>query len=76
MNAVLQILPLIGFVGMVAGLTAALTRRTKHDDERWTLDRRKRERRDAMTLGIPPVQTGERRVGERRRPVKRDVSSN
>jgi hypothetical protein len=70
-------LPLFGFVGAVAGLTVALTRRTRHDEERWTLDRRKRERRDnKSSLGVPPRETGERREGERRRGAKPDVSAN
>jgi hypothetical protein len=59
---------LFGFVGAVAGLTAVLTRRTKSDEERWMLDRRKRERRDTKhSIGLPPSDSGERRVGERRR---------
>jgi hypothetical protein len=61
-------LPLFGFVGAVAGLTAMLARRTKSDEERWTLDRRKRERRDTKhSLGLPPTASGERRHAERRR---------
>ncbi len=68
MNAILNILPLFGFVGAVAGLTAMLARRTKSDEERWTLDRRKRERRDTKhSLGFSPDPAVERRVGERRR---------
>jgi hypothetical protein len=67
MSAVLSMLPLFGFMGAVVGLTTMLSRRTKQDDERWTLDRRKRDRRTVASLGLPPRETGERRVGERRR---------
>lgn len=76
MSLVITILPMLGFVGAVAGLTVVLTRRTLQDDDRWTLDRRKRERRDRTSLGIPPRETGERRQGERRRAVKSDISAN
>ncbi len=76
MSLVITILPMLGFVGAVAGLTVALTRRTQQDDDRWTLDRRKRERRDRNSLGIAPRETGERRESERRRAVKTDISAN
>jgi len=76
MNAVLNFLPLLGLVGAVTGLTVALTRRTRNDDERWTLDRRKRDRRDERSLGIPPADSIDRRIRERRRPVHTDASAN
>jgi hypothetical protein len=66
MGAIFQILPLFGFVGAVFGLTAVLSRRTRHDEERWSLDRRKRERRTSARA-VPPWDTGNRRVDQRRR---------
>lgn len=66
MNAVLGFMPLFGLVGAVAGLTVALSRRTLRDEERWLLDRRKRERRNEFSMGPPSGRT-DRRAGERRR---------
>ena len=66
MGAIFQFLPVFGFVGAVFGLTAVLSRRTRHDEERWSLDRRKRERR-ISARGTPPWDSGERRVDQRRR---------
>jgi hypothetical protein len=67
MNVIAHILPLFGLAGAVVGLTAVLTRWTRDDDERWILDRRKRERRDKSSWALPPTGEDERRAGERRR---------
>ena len=64
--AILNVLPLIGLAGAVVGLTALLMRQTRADDDRWTRDRRKRERRETYSVGLPPPGAGERRLGERR----------
>ena len=65
MGAVFQFLPVFGFVGAVFGLTAVLSRKTRNDEERWSLDRRKRERRGRVN-SAPPWDPSERRVSQRR----------
>jgi hypothetical protein len=65
MGAIFHFLPVFCFVGAVFGVTAVLSRKTKLDEERWSLDRRKRERRGRAN-SIPPWDVGERRVTQRR----------
>jgi hypothetical protein len=68
MNFIAQLLPLFAFLGAVVGMTAYLSRRTKSDEERWTLDRRKRDRRGSQPARVVPLRnSGERRLAERRR---------